>query len=598
MTALLTMKPDMPHNTVTERGYEISAFDRHPAALHLLPLLFRRVRGVQFAEPLKYVWKRQRRRFLCYRFFVRLLWALTLLLPVVGVLAFCHGYGTIVGFCPLLTFWSLILAWMLGMDNYAPLRCLAVRSGLFLYEAQDRRRFVAWNAIQNIRTKTSERYGIIFLTTDAGHKTITAESLKMLPFVNQVLELLPPDMEREPLVSFQRQLRHQLLYASLFVTRELLYLLSTIILVPICVAPAFRISAETIGFGNWLALIGGIILFFLLLVYTLKWGMQSWHSRQIDLMLDELASKDFEAKLAETLAKDKSARHDFGEPPRTVSPKVRRIARFSGEAGGFFMAIPFLLALVFWIVVGVHFGMSHLSIRYHYLPFRWVAAGEGNVVAISAKEIKSDDSVRYVDEITFETTLPDGRVVRATNPETLRQGELQIGQAIPLLQYPGEQNCFRIGGATFRREMGSSIAGVFMGGAALFAVLALFYWLATQEAKQFIRLMESAEVQRFRIRNRFPKKSAQLEPMGDWPGPLEIKGKSYGAVGQAVTVFLDKENPQNSFVAESFGAKVQFDPQTGMLDCDSDKRYRIGVGSFCLLGLAIVLWLVRILLAI
>ena len=137
----------------------------------------------------------------------------------------------------------------------------------------------------------------------------------------------------------------------------------------------------------------------------------------------------------------------------------------------------------------------------------------------------------------------------------------------------------------------------FLGVGLLFSVGIVFLvGVCFYERKRIVRLLETANVVKYRVSKRIPKVKTILKPVGGAGEPLEVQSQVTIFPGETVHVFLDEAKPKQSLIAESLGCEPRFDPETGEIDCDPSLLTRYTKWSLAALALGIGLIVLRVIL--
>lgn len=569
---------------------------RHEALFRrLIPLLLRKSWVGQIGDPLRFSAAQHTGRHIRYDGMIRVLWGIAISFVLFALFLLMQGIRDWAIICLLGAFYPVMFAAAFSMDRYRPLRWLLFRDGLFLRDAEDRYRFIRWQNVQRIVTRPGRTRSRITLLTDEGPEILEGDPLNLLPSVNKMLELLPESMDATPLIRLRKELWRRLLHANLFVLRNAWHAFGMMLSIPVFVLLMLLFPPGDIGLTVFAAIQGTALFVVVTSYFSFAFWRDCRDRHYLTGLLDELEHKDFSAELTA----DRSPHHDFGEPPRTVSGRVRRIALFVGEAGSFLRLFPWLFAFVGMVLAVVLFTIAPAEIRYAFLPFQWSPAGEGRVVAIAdsgtEKAPNGNQAPSGRDVLIIERRLPDGQTFRCKNPAWTSHGVFQVGQKVRLLEYPGDATCFRIDDPVFRKEILGNIVGIACCVTFPSLILILFFCLASAERRKVLHLMQTARVERFRIRHRVVKGPSILAPLGDWNGAITMPCRNV-LPGESVSVFLDESKPESSFAAESFAATLHFDPSTGVIDCDPNNRFVDWFAGLGVLALAHGLVLLRILL--
>jgi len=556
-----------------------------------LPFLLKQCRSVSVGEPLKYTESVKLRRLFFYCWWVRMLWVLAALMFVAGcfLARFYEGdTGFLVCMCAC---FPAIFALAFNQDYYIPSRWGVFHHGLLLRSSRDRRVFFPWASIRGFETKHCFPLSRIVVHSDFGTEWIQAEKEHLLPFLTKLLDLLPGDFDRSSLLKLKRKLLFETIHNSLFREKESWIAMSLMLCIPVVMGLNILFPANNIGIAPWLAMMGGVFGAAFGFYLIVRNGIKQRHERSINTLLDELESTDRNT----LLVADQSVRPQFGEPPRTVSDKAKRsLLFFAGEAGGLspvLCGIICIMAVVLAVILGV---TDKSEIRYGFLPFRWVEAGEGQIVSIADSSTETAPNGNPCppgrDVITLEQTLPDGQTVRCRNPGWPPSGRFQVGQTVPLLRYSNDPACLMIDHSRERFEMwfGFGVALFFASISIGSVVLTTYYSFSNR--RRIVRLLETAMVARFRINRKAKRGKTLLQPLEKTLEPITMSFSSRRH-GETVEVFIDETKPSQSFVVESAWCRLVFDPATAQIDSVSDWPFRLGVillASFAV-GLGVVI---------
>ena len=289
---------------------------------------------------------------------------------------------------------------------------------------------------------------------------------------------------------------------------------------------------------------------------------------------------------------DRSPATPFGLPPRRVSGKLRRSLCYPASMlffNGILVVLAVALVVAFWMT-------DDSEIRYG-LPFRWMPAGEGQIVEIacSSTEIapSGKPAASGLDIIWLEQTLPDGTTIRARHPDRPSSGRFQVGQTVPLLHYVNDPNCLAIDdppdriivwvGFWFFLFLGSLFVA--------FHMSPLYIALHGHD----VHLLETASVKRFRVERKH--KQTTLLPLDNTLPPIKWTRVQSGfglPNGKTVQVFYDEAKPSESFVVEATCSPLFFDEMADQIDCRSDWNFWLGMVSHVLFAMILTVFLLRI----
>ena len=568
---------------------------RHRSRLRrLLPVLFKRSRVVQIGDPLRHTEKVKRRRLAGHRCMIRCLWVTAGLLFLAGTLFAYYGqaFPAILAFeC---TFFPALFAWLASVqESYVLSRWLILPKGLLHRSSKDRHGLIPWEAIRELTTKYGRSWSQIAVRTDAGTELIQANNDALLPFLNKLVECLPHESERTPLLELRRRLRYETLRGVFFRNESNLSFLM-LLCIPVILPLTYRFPPTTIGIPAWSFMVGAVFLATFGLYLAYRHHRKQRHDRFLKGLLDELETMT--AETAAALARLAPAA--FGPPPRVLTARAKRSLFLIGEGGGVRLCYYGLFGILALVFAGILFSTNANDIRYGFLPFRWEQAGEGRIVAIADSSTKKapngNPSPPGRDVITLEQTLPDGRIVRCQDPGWSPRGQFLQGQTVALLRYRGDPDCLTIDPSCSRKEMGE---GVYLAAFLVFIVLPTIGGMvltAVLNARHAARLMETANVERFRIAVD-KKNRKKLMPLDDWPEPIPVPLLGDLLPGESVDVFIDTTKPEKSFIAQTAWSPLRDETATRKIDVDSGRPFLWAVVLLGMLFAGIVLALSRIL---
>ncbi len=560
--------------------------------LRLVPSLLRERRAIQIGDPTKRTAKTARRRRTWYFGILNSAWGIGSLTFFLGIFIIFFSGDTDSG---LILSAIGVGACVIGLLNYfdipggrfVPARWIVVRRGLFVCTAKDDHRFIPWESVGRIETKYHSYDSRIRLTTSDGLLTMSGKSWDLLAFVNKMLMLVPESIDRSALLTLRKELRCERLYNHLFQLVELFQCVGLMLCIPPLMYLSRTLRVNETDFVIWM----GTIIAAVLIVFGIYFWIQSVLKRrrlvQVGPLLDRLDREDF----SEELAADRSPRHDLGSPPRRLTPKLKRACWFTGSGG--LATVPFwIFGFCLLVLTGILFMTDPAELRYGFLPFRWQPAGEGKIFSIADSGMERAPSGGFAapgrDVIVLERILPDGQILYCRNPSWPKQGTFFEGQTVPLLQYAGDESCFRIDHPMFQNDTRiTGFALLFFGGITLLGMSCPFFaeWL---DQRRRTRLLATAPVVRFRVRSRKQEKSVLVPLDSGEFGPITIPFE--GIPGESVHVFFDEAKPKRSFIAELLQAPLHFDAAHGTLDIESDRSFHYGIGGIvfflCVLGLA------------
>ena len=564
----------------------------------MIPRLFQKSRVVQIGEPLKVSEARKQRNRWCYQCFSRSYWPFCVLFTCFTVAAFCFGWREVFPTCLVLTFYmpffGLIL-FCIQDQNYIPFRWIIVRDGIWLRSSKDVSRFLPWRSIVQIDTKpakSSRQLSRLDLLTVEGERlTLKAKSDDLLRFANKLAEILPHAIDPEPLQDLQRQLRHRRLYDALFLLRETFAAFGMFMFIPIFVLlHAKFVNPAEVGFVTWGVVMGMTLLICIGIFIMFRRAVVRRNNQHVERLMLELDEMDVAPLLQEE--NSHSPRHAFGTPPRIVPPDVRRRLLFSGEPVEM-LQLCWFLALVAVLFGGILWWEDPAALRYGFLPFRWQPTHAGVIVAIADSSTErapnGNPAPGGCDVITLEQTLHDGRTIRCRQPSWPSHGNFMVGQKVSLLRYVNDETCLQIDDPLFRNWTGLWAGLVF--GTLFFVFCCGFVMASFSRRKRVVKLLETANVVKFRIRKRARRKQGKtiLTLVGRTGEPLEILSQG-GYQGETVHVFLDEAKPKQSLIAERLRGDLRYDAETGEIECDPDPltRYAKWSPSALALGVGII----------
>ncbi len=565
-----------------------------PIFQQLLPLFFQRRRSVEIGSPRKYSESTRLCRLALYRWLIRVFWGMMFFLIGLGIFFACSGNGfeTVIGFE--LAALAAVFASIAKSNQFLPSRWIVLRDGLLLRSSKDRRVFFLWRSIRGFRTKYGFQWSRIAVRTeingDEQVEWIHAENDPLLPFLTKLLELLPEELDREPLRRLQRKLRFVLLHRRLFSTKETNVVWATMLCIPVIVVLTLFFPVAKVGFAIWFAMIGAVLAVTFGAYMFVRIRMRRRHENILNGLLDELAP-DAAIDVRSIMPPE------FGPPPRTVSAKAKRAILFAGELWGIFTLFCCMFAFAVMTFAGILFWIGTTDIRYHFLPLRWEKAGNGRIFGIADSSTGNAPNGYPApsgrDLLTLEQTLPDGRTIRCRNPTSLPPGRFQVGQAVPLLRYRSDPESLSLDDPSSYGDMwaGFVLSCVYlMLGPGMIGGMICY---AFSRRRHVVRLIETAPLERFRAER--VKHRTMLVPLASGREPIPAAGLTVQP-GEMVRVFLDERKPEASFVAESAWPPLTVDPATGEIDAVSDRSCWITFASLGLLVLGIALILLRVLL--
>ena len=304
----------------------------------MIPLLFRQSRVVQAGEPLKVSEAQKQCRlwwFQCFRMCNRVL--LTVLACVSITMFFVFSIEKAISFfsmCMMIGLYLIMIEWIGRRKNYVPLRWIIVRDGIWLQSSRDVSRFLPWRSIVQIDTEPNAtepnadaKLDRLALVTDMGERESLKTDSNLLPFVNKLLGVLPHHIDPEPLLLLQRRLRHDVLYSVLYLLRDTYLAFGFALTVPVYMLLNFCFPAAEVGFEVWMAIMGVTLLISIGIYILIRRAVVRRHAQHVEQLQQELDETDVTAILHAA----KSPHHEFGLPPRSISPQSRRVILFSDE---------------------------------------------------------------------------------------------------------------------------------------------------------------------------------------------------------------------------------------------------------------------------
>ncbi|MDR1290994.1 MAG: hypothetical protein LBK06_07330 [Planctomycetaceae bacterium] len=481
-----------------------------------------------------------------------------------------------------------VFAMVLLFSKEVSTRWIVVRNGLFICSSKDQYRFVHWKSISQIDTHCGQQQSRISLVTDTGIEVLQTAIFDMLPFVNKLLDMFPDNMERVSLLNLQQELRKQILY-----NKDVLHTFGLLASIPIFVVLNWLFPVKDVGFVIWGVIMGAVSMLVFGLYVWIRNHLKHKRKQHVNLLMEKLEQNDYCQKI---ILANRSMSNSFGDPPRTVTKKVRRMLLVSGEIVTFVIIFTFCFSFIsaaIWI-------SDRAEIRAGFLPFRWQPVGEGKIVAIADSSTETAPNGSPApggrDVITVERVLPDGRIIQCRNPSWPKHGNFQVGQTVSLLQYPDDETSLRIDAPIFQCEVRRNIFMIIFFGTVFVLTSCSCLCAIIYNRKISIRLIETAQVKRYRIRSQDRKVKVvtkELVPIDGDGEPINLK-LNYGLIGDSVSVFFNELKPNESLVAESLSFPISFDPTTGKIDCKSDRLYWIVISVTIFMMLALTTGLLRI----